>query len=63
MARHFRLCFRYLKVGEYTYQKNVSEIFNLNSKPNNEYTVEKIINEFVNIWGSEIDLIVNKEKI
>lgn len=52
----------YMKVGEYTYQKNVSEIFNLNSKPNNEYTVEKIINDFVNIWGSEIDLIVNEEK-
>ncbi len=52
----------YLKVGEYTFQKNVSEIFNLNSKPNNEYTVERIINDFINIWGSDVDLSINEEK-
>ena len=49
----------YIKAAEYTYKNLASEIFNLNSKPNNQYNVEALIKIYLEIWESEVDLVID----
>lgn len=51
----------YIKAAEYTYKNLASEIFNLNSKPNNQYNVEALIKIYLEIWESEIGLVVDAD--
>jgi CDP-glucose 4,6-dehydratase len=51
----------YLKAAEYTHINNMSEIFNLNSKPNNKYDVENLIKMYLTIWETDIDLVIDMD--
>ncbi len=46
----------YLLIGEKNYTSKISEIYNLNSKINNEYTVEFLIKQFEKTLESEIKI-------
>ena len=46
----------YLLAVEHSYNKNISEIFNLNSELNNKYTVENITQNIVKAWNSQIKI-------
>lgn len=46
----------YMKVAKYTYSERKSEIFNLNSEENNNYSVKEIIKLFNSSCGREIDV-------
>lgn len=50
----------YIKVAEYTDKERISEIFNLNSKTNNKYTVENLINIYKEQWGDELNYFLEK---
>ena len=51
----------YLLVAEDTLKKNNSEVFNLNSKPNNKYKASFLANSFIKKWGSNIKIIEAEE--
>ena len=54
--------FGYLKVAEYSFTQKKDDVFNLNGELNNTYTVEKIVNSFINLWKSDIKVEIGFEK-
>lgn len=52
----------YLLVAEESYSKRVSEIYNLNSKPNNKYNAEYLAKNIIHYWQSPIKIIVSNEE-
>jgi CDP-glucose 4,6-dehydratase len=46
----------YILVAQENYLKNTSEIYNLNSDPNNKYDSSYIANQFVESWNSNINI-------
>lgn len=44
----------YLKVAEFSESSNQSEVFNLNSKNNNSFTVGELIQIYLKYWGQNI---------
>jgi len=54
--------FGYLKVAKYSFTQKKDDVFNLNGELNNTYTVEKIVNSFINLWKSDIKVEIGFEK-
>ena len=52
----------YLYVAEENYTNSISEIYNLNSSVNNQYTAGYIVDKFNKIWGTNINIIESKDK-
>lgn len=50
----------YVLTAQYCNENSKDEIFNLNSKPNNDYTVENLVRAFINSWTSEEVNIIHK---
>lgn len=46
----------YINAAKYCFLQEKSEIFNLSSKENNEYTIEYLISKFIESWGSNINV-------
>ena len=51
----------YLLTAEDTIKNNNSEVFNLNSRPNNKYNASFLANSFIKKWGSNIKIIEAEE--
>jgi CDP-glucose 4,6-dehydratase len=51
----------YLLIAENNYTQKKSNVFNLNSDLNSDYTVEDIANLFINEWKSEIEIEKNQQ--
>ena len=52
----------YLYVAEENYTNSISEVYNLNSSVNNQYTAGYIVDKFNKIWGTNINIIESKDK-
>jgi len=50
----------YILTAQYCSKNSIDEIFNLNSKANNNYTVENLVKAFVNSWSAEKINIIHK---
>ena len=46
----------YLLVAQENYLDTKSEIYNLNSEPNNKYDAEYLARKFIEMWDSNIDI-------
>ncbi len=53
----------YLDIAEFTHLEKTSEIFNLNSKPNNKYNVKTLVQKYIDTWQSEIEIEILKDNI
>tara|TARA_A100001035_G_C27768212_1_gene494832 strand:+ start:42 stop:1073 length:1032 start_codon:yes stop_codon:yes gene_type:complete len=51
----------YLDIAEFTYLKKTSEIFNLNSKPNNKYNVKTLVQKYIDTWESNVEVEILKD--
>lgn len=51
----------YLYVAEENYKNSISEIYNLNSTVNNQYTAGYIVDKFCEIWGTNTNIIETKD--
>lgn len=51
----------YVLTAQFCNENNTNEIFNLNSKPNNDYTVENLVKAFINSWSPEKINIIHKK--
>ena len=51
----------YLYVAEENYKNSISEIYNLNSTVNNQYTAGYIVDTFSEIWGTDTNIIETKD--
>lgn len=58
----FDSLYGYLLVAQENYKEDKSEIYNLNSKPNNQYTSQYIAEKFVSLWNSKIEIEVEDKE-
>ena len=53
----------YLLVAEESFSKRVSEVYNLNSKPNNKFNAEYLAKNIIKNWQAPIKVVVSNEEI
>ena len=58
----FDSIYGYLLVAQENYSDAKSEIYNLNSEPNNKYDAEYLARKFIEIWASNIDIKIDKNE-